>query len=409
MKIKPVYIYSGVALLTLLVPAISHAQTSTGGGIQKLHTVLENLYKEMVPLCRPLIDMARAIAGFGALFYIAYRVWKHIANAEPIDFFPLLRPFTIAMVITFYFTVLNVMNGILRPMTETTSQMVKDSNKGVERLLKARANNIVNSNEWESLSGGLGYTDNKDWYKYQQPDADNQQNELTPGRAFKFSLSIISNTVFFLVKILVSYILQVLYYAAALCIDAMRTFHLLILAILGPIVLCLAAYDGFQHTLPVWLGRYINVYLWLPIANIMGTMIGKIQQGMLKLDISQTNSGDLIGFGPTDIAYLIFLVVAIIGYFSIPSIANYVIHASGASTLLSKTNRMVSAGKSLAMAAMTGGASAGAGSGGGGGGGSMSRDIQGKDKYMYPMADASNSEGYMKDGGSFQQNQLSGK
>jgi conjugative transposon TraJ protein len=359
----------------------------------------------MVPLCKPLIDMARAIAGFGALFYIAYRVWKHIANAEPIDFFPLLRPFTIAMVITFYSTVLRVMNGILKPMTETTGQMVKDSNKGVERLLKERANNIVNSNEWEALSGGLGYTDNKDWYKYQQPDADNQQNELTPGRAFKFSLSIISNTVFFLVKILVSYILQVFYYAAALSIDAMRTFHLLILAILGPLVLCLAAYDGFQHTLPVWIGRYINVYLWLPIANLMGTMIGKIQQGMLKLDISQTNAGDLIGFGPTDIAYIIFLVVAIIGYFSIPSIANYVIHASGASTLLSKTNRMVSAGKSLAMAAMTGGASGG----GGGGGGSMSRDIQGNDKYMYPMAEASNSEPYMKDGGSYQQNQLSGK
>jgi conjugative transposon TraJ protein len=401
MKIKALYKYGCVGLFIWLLPSTSQAQSS-GSGVQRLHTVLDNLYKEMVPLCAPLIDMARAIAGFGALFYIAYRVWKHIANAEAIDFFPLLRPFCIALVITFYPTVLGVMNGILKPMTTTTSEMVKDSNKGVERLLAARAKNIVGSNEWEGLFGGLGYNDNKDWYKYQQPDADNQQNELTPGKAFKFSLSILSNTVFFLVKILLSYFLQILYYAAALCIDAMRTFHLLILAILGPIVLCLATYDGFQHILPVWIGRYINIYLWLPIANIMGTMLGKIQQGMLKLDINQTNSGDLIGFGPTDIAYLIFLVVAILGYFSIPSIANYIIHASGANALMSKTNRMVAAGKSLAISAMTGGAG-----GGSGAGGSMSQDIQGNDKYMYPMADAANSEPYMKD--SYQQNKLSGK
>lgn len=394
-------------ILLALLPAASNAQTS-GGGVQRLHTVLENLYKEMVPLCAPLIDMARAIAGFGALFYIAYRVWKHIANAEAIDFFPLLRPFAIALVITFYPTVLGVMNGILKPMTVTTSEMVKDSNKGVERLLKARAKNIINSDEWEGLSGGLGYNDNKDWYKYQQPGDDNKENELTPGKAFKFSLSLISNAIFFVVKALLSYFLQILYYAAALCIDAMRTFHLLILAILGPIVLCLATYDGFQHTLPVWIGRYINVYLWLPIANLMGAMIGRIQQGMLKLDIDQTNGGDLIGFGPTDIAYLIFLVVAIIGYFSIPSIANYIIHASGASTLMSKTNRMVAVGKSLAMSAMSGGGG-GSGARGGSSGGSMSRDIQGSDKYMYPMADAANSEPYMKDSGGYQQNKLSGK
>jgi conjugative transposon TraJ protein len=404
MKYKPLYKYSCAGVIVMLLPFASLAQTS--GGVQRLHTVLENLYKEMVPLCEPLIDTARAIAGFGALFYIAYRVWKHIANAEAIDFFPLLRPFCIAMVITFYPTVLGVMNGILKPMATTTNEMVKNSNKGVERLLAARAKNIVNSNEWEGVFGGIGYNDNKDWYKYQQPEGDNQQNDLSPGRAFKFSLSILANTVFFLVKILLSYFLQILYYAAALCIDAMRTFHLLILAILGPLVLCLAAYDGFQHILPVWIGRYINIYLWLPIANIMGTMLGKIQQGMLKLDIAQTNSGDLIGFGPTDIAYLIFLVVAILGYFSIPSIANYIIHASGANTLMTKTNRLVAAGKSFAMAAMTSGAGSGM-SGGSGGGGSMSRDIPGNDKYMYPMADAANSEPYMKD--SYQQNKLSGK
>ncbi len=46
-----------------------------------------NLYQEMMPLCGDIIGVAKGIAGLGALFYVAYRVWKALANAEPIDVF----------------------------------------------------------------------------------------------------------------------------------------------------------------------------------------------------------------------------------------------------------------------------------------------------------------------------------
>lgn len=76
-------------------------------------------------------------------------------------------------------------------------------------------------------------------------------------------------------------VLQVLFEAAALCINTIRTFYLIILAILGPIVFGLAVFDGFQHTLTVWLAKYINVFLWLPVSNIFGAIIGKVQENML--------------------------------------------------------------------------------------------------------------------------------
>ena len=47
-----------------------------------LHQVLRNLYQEMMPLCGDMIGVAKGIAGLGALFYVAYRVWKALANAE---------------------------------------------------------------------------------------------------------------------------------------------------------------------------------------------------------------------------------------------------------------------------------------------------------------------------------------
>ncbi len=112
------------------------------------------------------------------------------------------------------------------------------------------------------------------------------------------------------------------------------------LAILGPLVFGIAVFDGFQHTLTVWLARYINVYLWLPVANIFGSIIGKVQEKMLALDIKQVeNSGDTF-FSSTDMAYLIFLIMGIVGYFIVPSVANYIIHASGGNTLLYKVNSL---------------------------------------------------------------------
>ncbi len=102
----------------------------------------------------------------------------------------------------------------------------------------------------------------------------------------------------------------------------------------------LAVFDGFTHTLTVWLARYVNVFLWLPVANLFGGIIGQIQQKMLELDISQvTASGDTF-FSPTDTAYLVFLIMGIVGYFTVPSVANYIVHAGGGGAFAQKVTML---------------------------------------------------------------------
>src|SRR6201991_1203970 len=76
-------------------------------------------------------------------------------------------------------------------------------------------------------------------------------------------------------------VLNVLFQAAALCLDTIRTFKLIVLAILGPLCFGLSVFDGFQHTLKQWLARYVNVFMWLPGANIFGAIIATIQEKML--------------------------------------------------------------------------------------------------------------------------------
>ena len=59
------------------------------------------------------------------------------------------------------------------------------------------------------------------------------------------------------------------------------------------------------------------------------TIIGKIQENMLKIDIAQIGTNGDTFFSPTDAAYLIFLIIGIIGYTSVPSVANQLVHVSG--------------------------------------------------------------------------------
>ena len=59
-----------------------------------LHQILRSLYADMLPLCSDMMGIAKGLAGLGALFFIAYRVWKSLAAAEPVSYTHLTLPTT---------------------------------------------------------------------------------------------------------------------------------------------------------------------------------------------------------------------------------------------------------------------------------------------------------------------------
>lgn len=330
-------------MLLLSTAATSASAQDITSSLQGMQPVLNKVYDQMIPLCSNLIDAARGIAGFGALFYIASRVWRQIAHAEPLDFYPLLRPFALGLCILLFPSVIALMNGIMQPIVATTAAMVTDSNNSIALLLKQKEDAVKNSSAYQMYVGDDGNGDRDRWYKYTHPDDPNDQNEGTfsaLGNDMKFWMDKQSYNFKNNIKEWMSEILQVLYAAAILCINTIRTFYLIVLAILGPLVFGFAVFDGLQHTLTQWLARYINIFLWLPIANIFGSIIGKVQQEMIRLDISQIQSAGDTFFSPTDTAYLIFLCIGIVGYFSVPSVANYIIHAHGGNGLLNRVTNV---------------------------------------------------------------------
>ncbi|OCX52776.1 conjugative transposon protein TraJ [Mucilaginibacter sp. PPCGB 2223] len=340
MKQKVLYSFS--TLLLLFTASQSHAQDITSS-LKGMQPVLNNVYNQMIPLCSNLIDVGRGIAGFGALWYIASRVWKQIARAEAVDFYPLLRPFALGMAILMFPAVISLMNGVMQPIVSATGAMVTNSDNSIALLLKQKQEAIKNSSSYQMYIGDDGNGDRAKWYAYTHPDDPNDQNEGTfssLGNDVKFWMDKQSYNFKNNIKQWMSEVLQVLYAAAILCINVIRTFYLIVLAILGPLVFGFAVFDGLQHTLTQWIARYINIFLWLPIANIFGAIIGQVQQQMLQLDINQIQSNGDTFFSQTDLAYLIFLCIGIVGYFSVPSVANYVIHAHGGNGLLNNVTNV---------------------------------------------------------------------
>ena len=106
---------------------------------ENLHTILRVLYDDMMALCYPMSQVAMAIAGIGALLYIAFRVWQSLAQAEPIDLFPLMRPFAIGICILFFPTlVLGTLNGILSPLVKATHSLMAGQTLDMEQWQERR-------------------------------------------------------------------------------------------------------------------------------------------------------------------------------------------------------------------------------------------------------------------------------
>ena len=415
-----------------------------------LHQILRSLYEQMMPLCGDMAGVAKGIAGLGALFYVAYRVWQSLARAEPIDVFPMLRPFAIGLCIMFFPTVvLGTINSIMSPVVQGTAKMLEaetlDMNQYREQKDKleyeAMMRNpetayLVSNEEFDKQLEELGWSPGdmvtmagmyiergmynmkkgiRDFFReilelmFQAaalvidtirtfflvvlailgPIAfaisvwDGFQSTLTQWicRYIQVYLwlpvSDMFSTILAKIQVLMLQsdiergmynmkkgirdffreILELMFQAAALVIDTIRTFFLVVLAILGPIAFAISVWDGFQSTLTQWICRYIQVYLWLPVSDMFSTILAKIQVLMLQSDIERMQADPNFSLDSSDGVYIVFMIIGIIGYFTIPTVAGWIIQAGGMGSYGRNVNQ--TAGRAGSMAGSVAGAAAG--------------------------------------------------
>jgi len=300
-----------------------------------LHTILESLYNEMMPLCGDMLDVAKGLAGLGALFYVAVRVWQSLARAEPIDVYPLLRPFAIGICIMLFPTlVLGTMNTVLSPIVQGTHKMLEGQTMDMQQyreqkdrlereamLRNPETAYLVSDEEFDRQLDELGWS----------PDA----MATRMGMYMEVGMYNLEKNI----RDAFRSLLELLFAAASLLIDTVRTFFLVVLSILGPIAFAFSVWDGFQSTLSQWFTRYISVYLWLPVSDLFSCMLAKIQVLMLQNDILELQNNPNYSLDNSNSVYVIFMLIGIIGYFTVPTVAGWIVQAGGARNYNRNINR----------------------------------------------------------------------
>lgn len=318
-----------------------------------LHEILKNLYVEMMPLCSNMAGVAKGIAGLGALIYVASRVWQSLARAEPIDVYPMLRPFAIGICIMFFpMIVLGTINSILSPIVQGTHGMLETQTMDMNKYREMK-----DKLEYESMMRNPETA-----YLVSNEEFDKQIDELGWGAKDIATMGgmYIERSMYNLKKNVRDFmreVLELLFAAAALLIDTLRTFFLIVLSILGPIAFAISVWDGFQSTLSQWMCRYIQIYLWLPVSDLFSSVLAKIQVLMLENDIKELQNNPDFSIDSSNGVYIVFMIIGILGYFTIPTVAGWIIQAGGMGSAARPINQI--AGRAGAMTGAAAGAVAG--------------------------------------------------
>ncbi|MEA9412617.1 conjugative transposon protein TraJ [Flavobacterium sp. PL02] len=299
-----------------------------------LHQVLRSLYDEMLPLSADMAAVAKGVAGLGALFYVALKVWQALSRAEPIDVYPLLRPFALGLCIMFFPTiVLGTINAVLSPVVTGTHSILEDQVLDLNEL-QAKKDQLdreamLRNPETAYLVSNEEFDKKLDELGWSPADVGTMAGLYMDREAYRIEKAI---------KEWFRNLLEILFQAAALVIDTIRTFFLIVLSILGPIAFAISVWDGFQSTLTQWLSRYVSVYLWLPVADLFSSMLAKIQSLIVERDIEMLADPTFIPDTSNSI-YIIFMIIGIVGYFTIPTVTGWIIQAGGAGNFTRNVNQ----------------------------------------------------------------------
>jgi conjugative transposon TraJ protein len=299
-----------------------------------LHQVLRSLYDEMLPLYADMAAIAKGLAGLGALFFVALKVWEALSRAEPIDVYPLLRPFALGLCIMFFPTmVLGTLNAVLSPVVQGTHAILEHQ--------------VLDLNELQSKKDLLEreaiLRNPETAYLASNEEFDKKLEELgwSPSDMMTMSSMYIERGMHDMEQAVKNWfreLLEILFQAAALVIDTIRTFFLIVLSILGPIAFAISIWDGFGSTLTQWITRYVSTYLWLPVADLFSAMLAKIQSLIIGKDIEMLSDPAFIPDGSSTV-YIIFMIIGIVGYFTVPTVTGWIIQAGGAGNFTRNVNQ----------------------------------------------------------------------
>lgn len=294
------------------------------GWADTLNETLGETFTSMLSLSADMVVLGQLIGGLGALVYIAYHLAVAMARNEPFDPLTLARPFAIGIIIAIFpqfLELLNFLLGYIVKITHAIADMGIDEHERLyEQAKKLRAD----------VFAGIAETN----------------NAASGGNIFVRiydSVSSIPGDIGMSIKYGFVKLIEFLFRAASVCINVLRTFHLLILGILGPIIFGFAVWEGLKGGIQKWFTLYIQTFMWLPMCYILQAILMHIQNVILQEDIAsytqaladiklalgshQAVDADTLLHSVNIWPHMLFYIVGITTVLSVPTLCKYIVEA----------------------------------------------------------------------------------
>lgn len=313
----------------------SISATSTDISPKKMEEVVDSLTIQTQNTT--YMKYVRIIAAIAALIFISSTFFKGWVKGESIDFYTMLRPFVITLIILNLNSARIVVDAMVKPLDLIFTSMHENKTGEMNQLYKdyskAKDDYIQAKNKKEE-------NDNKN-------NLDKQVAYKTSLGAIKVCVETISNFFTNLDDKVLYLVLSILEWIVGL-IQRIVVFTLMItsgvtralLIIISPIVLALSIFPWFNGSIKTLVCRYVNVMLWVPLARLVGVVIFEIskvvyynpQITIYKNAIAtqnfniETASDSIMSLSMT----LIIPIIGIVLYCMVPKLSDYIIDSNGA-------------------------------------------------------------------------------
>ncbi|MDR1225758.1 MAG: hypothetical protein LBK47_02520 [Prevotellaceae bacterium] len=263
-----------------------------------------NFFDSMSTYVDAIGRIAAAILGAVVFLYVAGKVWSTIARNEPLDILPLFRPIIIFILcVNFQGIVITPMHYALSPLRTYTNGLVekleKNSHSKVDKIIE---------NAQEQRKKAI----------QDDPDAWGLTKTISIG---------IENIKEWLISTILD-ICSFLKSAVYIIMNFIRIFCLVLLAMLGPFAFALSLLPNFENSLTNWFSKYISIYLWAPIFNIINILLGNAELFLAEKVVSIAGSTGMWGL------MVLLIVIYIIGayvFLSTPTFATWIVQGGASS------------------------------------------------------------------------------
>lgn len=288
---------------------------------QQLMQVKELAQEYVAALAVP----AQLLCGLFAFIYIGVRLWGQWARGQKIDFYGLLRPFAVGLVVLFFSGFVALLGLSVYPIELATSSLNSAVQPNYQQAQQAyqQANNTMRN-------AMAAYQ--RTQVEQEEVDVDQVTTEAEQGGNY---LHLFKTSVHLLVSFSSLVLTGMVYFFRIFVVLAT-----IVLSLIGPFAFALSLLPGFENNIRNWMVHYLRIAMYVPLSLLVSFVVAVLFSGCVYPYFTQLitalpsanytfanyETAQNVGFS-IQLITLLFNCIAIALYACIPTFSTWIIRS----------------------------------------------------------------------------------